>query len=436
MADSVLVLTTQLGIRPLGVRGEPLHAAQHQIRSAIARRLGPTHAALLAIPQLHDDGLAIDWYGEARGEVRPLHALAAAERTAVLATVDRLEAEIGSLGRELADGSTSEQQLLGRALQLAARRPSDDFVFVIGDQPVIVAWGYEGGGLPPPFLPAIPASTGPAPAVLAAGAPALAMATAPLWQRWLGAALLGLLLVLALLAASWLLRQCAPVEPEVAVTRLPPEPVPPPPPPPPDPTPEKRATLASLQDHEKALQGEIVGLERSLADRLAQCKPPEPPKVAVAPPPPPPPKPVKPPEPPKPVDLPEDRWKRGDVSLLEGCWTLGRDSFTTMSTVRGTVRGTNKAGRMCFDKAGNGTREARAEFQGQPTVTCRAPIRVRFEGDGSMHTTQPQVTCNPRTVTWHSEPNYLTCRRVSDTVALCRDRQGYEHEFRREAGRR
>jgi hypothetical protein len=272
----------------------------------------------------------------------------------------------------------------------------------------------------------------PAPAVVASGATALAVGAAPVWQRWLTAVLFGLLLVLALLAASWLLRQCSPVEPEVAITRLPPEPVPPPSPPPPDPTPEKRATLASLQDRDRALQGEIVELEKKLMEALAKCKPPEAPKVAAVPPP----KPVKPPEPPKRVDLPEDRWKRGDVSILEGCWTLGRDSTTTMSTFRGTMRGTNKAGRMCFDKGGNGTREARAEFQGQPTVSCSAPIRVRFEGDGTMRTTQPQVTCNPRTVTWHSEPNYLTCRRVSDTVALCRDRQGYEHEFRREAGRR
>ena len=121
--------------------------------------------------------------------------------------------------------------------------------------------------------------------------------------------------------------------------------------------------------------------------------------------------------------------------MLEGCWALGRDSNTTMTTARGTIRGINRAGRLCFNKSGSGTRQSRAEFQGHPTVNCEAPIHVRFEPGGTLHTTQPQVRCNPRGVTWHSEPNYLTCRRVNDTVAICRDNQGFEHEFRREGGR-
>ena len=61
----------------------------------------------------------------------------------------------------------------------------------------------------------------------------------------------------------------------------------------------------------------------------------------------------------------------------------------------------------------------------QPLLALRAPSQAdgswQVFPDGTMRTTQPQVTCNPRTITWHSEPNYLTCRRVSDSVALCRD---------------
>ncbi|MDP1837433.1 MAG: hypothetical protein Q8L19_02930, partial [Reyranella sp.] len=63
------------------------------------------------------------------------------------------------------------------------------------------------------------------------------------WPRWLAALLMGLLFILALLIASWLLRTCAPVEPSAKVVMLEAEPPPPPPPAPPDPMPLLKASL-------------------------------------------------------------------------------------------------------------------------------------------------------------------------------------------------
>ncbi len=47
-----LILTTRLGVRPLGVRGDPLHAVAGQLLAVIRRRLGDGPANLLAEPQL------------------------------------------------------------------------------------------------------------------------------------------------------------------------------------------------------------------------------------------------------------------------------------------------------------------------------------------------------------------------------------------------
>ncbi len=97
-----------------------------------------------------------------------------------------------------------------------------------------------------------------------------------------------------LLIASWLLRACAPVDPETSVATLETD-APPAPPPPPDPTPLLKASLDDAQSDEKKLKDQLAALEADLKDKAEQCKPVEVPK------PPPPPPPVAKVEPPKPA---------------------------------------------------------------------------------------------------------------------------------------
>jgi hypothetical protein len=68
------------------------------------------------------------------------------------------------------------------------------------------------------------------------------------WPRWLAALLVGLLLLLTLLIASWFLRACAPVDPSLNLTAFE-TPAAPAPPPPIDPT---LALKASLDDAQAA----------------------------------------------------------------------------------------------------------------------------------------------------------------------------------------
>ena len=76
--EITLIATTRSGVRPLGVRGEPLHNAAPQLRRVVRRRLGDAAAGLLADPQLHEDGKAIDWYADWPGEVKAIVGAAAA----------------------------------------------------------------------------------------------------------------------------------------------------------------------------------------------------------------------------------------------------------------------------------------------------------------------------------------------------------------------
>lgn len=296
---STLVRTTLTGVRPLGVRGEPLHHAQEQIRGAIRRRLGPRHASLLAEPVPHDLGRAIDWYSDAGGDAVALNALPLERQQNVLDEIERLRSDIEVQAQRFEAGDSEDARLLGKALHLAVRRPSNDYVFLVGDQPVIICWGYEpeaaGAVLPPPMLPAA------APA--AAAMPAAAMAPAMLPPRmaagaavlpagmgfpWARALLVGLLTILLVLITSWLLRGCTPVGPAVSVFLEPPRqrvtralvPVVR------DETTKLTEELRALQTRERNLDVELASLRESVRRQIELCPPP--------PPPPPPPE-VKPP---------------------------------------------------------------------------------------------------------------------------------------------
>ncbi len=319
--ETTLIVTTRSGVRPLGVRGEPLHNSAPQLRRVVRRRLGDGAADLLADPQLHEDGKAIDWYAGWPGAVQPLSALDAARREAVLAEVGRTLADIRRLGDALATaGPREDTGLVGLSLQLAARAPANSFVFMVGDRPVIVCWGYEkeaAAGLLPAALPQ-PPLPGPAAhrAVLEAPIPAAVPMLRPPpgttipWARTLLAALP---LLLLLLGSAWLLRGCLPADPALSLaTREGPD-APPAPEPAPDPKPALKASFSNEESRGRMLKTELALIEAELKKRIADCKPPEapkpPPQVALAPPPPPqPPKPAPAPAPqPRPARPNDDR---------------------------------------------------------------------------------------------------------------------------------
>src|SRR5215470_4715386 len=113
-----LILTTRLGVRPLGVRGDPLHAVAGQLLAVIRRRLGSGPAELLAEPQLRESGDGIDWYAARSGEVRRFAELGADERAQVLGTIDGHLDAIRSLGGQLSESPGDEARLIGQSLEL------------------------------------------------------------------------------------------------------------------------------------------------------------------------------------------------------------------------------------------------------------------------------------------------------------------------------
>ncbi len=422
--DSTLVVTTRSGVRPLGVRGEPLHNTAPQLRRVVRRRLGDAAADLLADPQPHEDGKAIDWHAGWPGAVRPVTDLDPIQRKEVLDGIERTLAEIRRLGDALAAaGPREDMGVVGLSLKLAARAPSPAFIFLVGERPVIVAWGYEteaANTLLPFSLPRPPGRRSvlePAPAAPPppVALPAVRPATAAIpWLRSLAAALPLLVLVLG---GAWLLRGCLPADPALTLVTREGPPALPTPPAVPDPIPVLKASFASEASRAKALQIERTLVEVELRRRIAECKPPEaakPPQVAVAPPPAPPPT-TKPPVA-KPATPPPAQSRRpGDdrlrlpqgatnnYSFLEGCWRT--DPFRH-------ERGQTQPGvsSYCFDANGGGQLEWR-----RGRTACRTRAQAHFEG-AVLRLRDADTTCNDGS---HWYADQLVCQRGADDVAQC-----------------
>jgi hypothetical protein len=424
--ESTLIATTRTGVRPLGVRGEPLHNWAAQLRGAIRRRLGDGAADLLADPQLHEDGKAIDWYAGWAGEVHKVADLEPVRRSEIVAQVDAALGDIARFGATLAAAGQGEDSgLIGRSLQLAAKRPAESFVFLVGDRPVVVCWGYEkeaAASLMGPALPRVPQRR----SVLDAPAPppvrpmavqAVPVRTVPRTIPWFRSLLLALPLLLLLLGGAWLLRELLPADPETAMaTREGPD-VPAPAAAPADPLRAIKASLSTEQARQKALRIELAAIEGELKKRVSGCKPPEPPKppqTAMAAPPPaakpsPPPSPSPPQsQPQRPSDgrmrLPTTPTR--DFSFMAGCWRTDPFKHEPMQMQMGVSS-------YCFDANGYGSLEWR-----RGRTACRTSARAVFNGP-NLALRDQDTTCNDGS---HWYADQLVCRRGADNVADC---EGY-----------
>lgn len=428
--EATLIVTTRSGVRPLGVRGEPLHNAAPQLRRVVRRRLGDAAADLLADPQRHESDEGIDWYAGWSGRVRAVTDLESGERDEILARVEATLAEIRRLGDVLAGhGPKEETGVVGLSLKLAARAPSPAFVFLVGDRPVIVAWGYEkeaANALLPLALPRVPEARAPgrrsvletAQVAPPAALPAVIPAAGVPWGRTLAVALP---LLLLLLGGAWLLRGLLPVPPDVAIATREGPPAPPAPEPLPDAVPTLKAAFSTEQSRQRVLKVELALVEAQLKKRIADCKPPEPPKppqVAVAPPvPTPPPAPAPPkvappkpaPQPAPPPRNPSDNRLRlpnaptNDYSFMQGCWRTDPFRHETVQMQPGISS-------YCFDASGAGQLEWR-----RGRTACRTRAQARFEG-AVLRLRDSDSTCNDGS-RWFSDQ--LVCQRGADNVAIC-----------------
>ncbi len=101
------------------------------------------------------------------------------------------------------------------------------------------------------------------------------------------------------------------------------------------PPPTERSTeLESEIEHQALLTDQLNNLQLQLA-MLPDCPPPE--------------------TPPDPDRLDAEKWQEGDITLLEGCWSLASD-YSLQQVDTGAITDV-ASGEMCFDSHGQGNQE-------------------------------------------------------------------------------
>lgn len=372
-------------LRPLLPPGRDLPGWHAALTDEISRHLSPAHAALLAPAQPTPSGTA--WLADGIRWSR-FADLPAADRARLTEAVGAILSDI----RRLAESGAAPAV---RAAWPALREiPDMGHLFAVDGRPVLAAWGHAGAGAPG-FLSRYDD-----------GVPWRA-APRPPWALY--GATLGSLALLALAAGLLLPVVGLRWTPLPAACAIPPE------------------QLAALDDQLREgargdeLRTQLAALTEDLGRRQLTCPIPVLPQPAVVPPAPPPPPPPR-------ADLPQDRWDRRDIALMEGCWTL----TTTLSvTNQGTGRVSRvRVWRMCFDGRGRGNQVIELEDGRR----CEGALAAEFDAADALRVTEPAACNGPTLELSRSE---RLCRRVSDTEAACDGRilgapgRTYSGNFRR-----
>ncbi len=130
-------------LRALGVQGQQPVQNYPQLARLVSTRLSPRHALLFAEPVPDAATNRIDWYSAADGAgPRRLTELTPEARATAEAELERFGSDIAALAESFIANKDPDQQLVGKLLQQALTYPSNENVYLVGDQPVITEWGH------------------------------------------------------------------------------------------------------------------------------------------------------------------------------------------------------------------------------------------------------------------------------------------------------
>jgi hypothetical protein len=352
-APALLVQDRIDRFRPFGAFGKPVYQSHVQLRAMLRSKRGERFADYFANPNYDPDCGHLRWTAHTSGVARGWHEMSAEEqarhgldleviRSGLVGFVQELRAQGGAEP----GGAAAFSSLLELAMKVPAQ---GDFLYFVGDQPVIAFWGFENQAgasvdpagvvpqAPPPLPPELPASLAAPPPAAPAAAPPAAVARRP-WWLWLLLALLALVLLAALFFG---LKSCSAAPPTLVAPSAP---------------------VASQPEPAASVAVPVASAPAPVASQPEPAaSAPEP--AASAPP---------------LIDIPEGALERKDLSFLEGEWTYG-----TLSTYgKDPKRPTGRVRMLLqFDGRGGGSvRGTDRLADGRAAPDCTGGLRTRTDG--------------------------------------------------------
>lgn len=141
METQRLATTRLVDLHALAIGGQPVNLAWAQIERAVHATLSPAHALLFAEPSQDASAGTVDWYGPDGPSPRRLTALDAAARSTTESRLGTLIADVKAHAESLLAAAAEGDRLLGAILLAAIEVPGPEHVWLVGEQPVLTAWG-------------------------------------------------------------------------------------------------------------------------------------------------------------------------------------------------------------------------------------------------------------------------------------------------------
>lgn len=160
MTGALIATTQKASVHALAFQGIMVYTCYPQISDMLRRKFGDDFVLLFAQPVENKETGEIDWYTPIYGKAQKVDSLPEDARSAACDKASNMGKEIQAFADELIHSPDPLKVTRGNILSLALCYPDISYLYVIGEQPVFVCWGFGPGtpGVEPQNLSRLVAS--------------------------------------------------------------------------------------------------------------------------------------------------------------------------------------------------------------------------------------------------------------------------------------